>query len=322
MRKIATLLASTSLLLTSACGAIRHDLQHPGGYPGYLLDRHSFNASSSKELILLRATIVLAMAARMGQATMRGEDADAFALSLSAAAREINFAAADLYPIGTKSPCNISTIDPAATASLSIADQAACDGYRVNFESEVPLIEARLIKTVVAALPTDKARQFLDAVAKGDVLGAALKGLGTFGSLAAGLHYANGSFRSGLEIVATQECNKGYDQNTATVANAVQCLDLPTDSIFSPTDKSNTHVARVSPTAFAALMRIANSACTALPYLKPGGANAPAAAGSKLADSSERDKACGTIWFAPLPRGVTSAPTPAPTPTGTPTPAL
>ena len=311
MRRIASLLAVTGLLLSSGCTAIQQDLQHPGGYPGYVLDRHSFNASASKELILLRATIVLAMAARMGQATVRGEDADAFALNLAAAAREINYVAADLYRIDTSEPCEVvsgakAPVPVGETESVpTLATQQTCHGYRVAFESETSFLEARLIKLVVAALPTDKARKFLAAVTKGDVVGAAVDGLGTFKSLAAGLHYANGSFRSGLEIVATQECGNGYDQKNNTVSEAVICLKLPTDGIFSSTEKSNTNGVHVSPTAFAALMRMANTSCTALPFLKPDGASAGA---STTADSSERDKACGTIWFVPAPRPVTHTP--------------
>ena len=158
----------------------------------------------------------------------------------------------------------------------------------------------------------------------GDVLGAALKGLGTFRSLAAGLHYANGSFRSGLELVPTQKCAAGYDQQEHTVADAVACLDLPTDSIFSSTEHSNTHVSHVSPTAFDALMRIANSACTALPFLKPDGAAASGDVGVTTIVSSERDRACGTVWFRPAGRRVTlpaaDTPTPPPTTTLTQTP--
>ena len=277
----------------------------------------------------------LALAARMGQATVRGEDADAFALDLRAAAREINYAAADLYPVAG-APANLCHVDPGTdTGAIPTTPDAAakCLGYRVNFESEVPLIEARLIKLVVAALPTDKARQFLAAVTKGDVLGAAFKALGTFRSLAAGLHFANGSFRTGLEIVATQtedgNCSLDkqgtrvlYDQDEHTVRQAVGCLGLPTDSIFSLTTR-DLQIAHVSPTAFDALMRIANGACTALPFLKPDGVTtpavpgaAPAAAGAPAVaapasapiDSSAREKVCGVIWFTPKERQVSPVP--------------
>lgn len=322
-KRIVAFLAASAMLLTSGCGAVRHDLQYPGGYPGWLLDRHSFDAASSKKLLLLRATIVLAMAARMGQATVRGEDADAFALSLKAAAREINIAAADLYPVDGK-PENLCLVSRPAGQGGPTAD--TCLGYEVNFESEVPLIEARLTKLVVAALPTEKSRQFLAAVTKGDVLGAAFKALSAFKTLAVGLHYANGSYRSGLEIVASQiapdQCaGASYAQDKDTVQEAVGCLGLPTDSIFSRTDRL-LPIKDVSPSAFFALMRIANGACTALPYLTAdaapehtdapppaaGGDAVPAAAKQAAPTLQEqataRTKVCAAIWFTPTERPV------------------
>jgi hypothetical protein len=304
MRKLLHSLVLSSFLLTSGCGAILRDIRYPGGYPGYLLDRHSYNASSSKELILLRATIILAMAARMGQATVRGEDADAFASYLAASAREINYAAADLYPVNGASAalCNVQS-SPLTTGTAPTGKTAAgaCKGYRVNFESQLPLIEARLIKTVVAALPTDKAREFLSDVRRGNVLGAAFKALATFKSIAAGLHYANGSFRSGLEIVAVADgCETAQDK--MTVADAVTCLQLPVDSVFARTNTHTLSAAHVHPSAFDALMRISNGACTALPFLKEEGS------GKGLEGVNARVSVCSTIWFEPTERPVSPTP--------------
>lgn len=296
MRKLLHAFTISSILMTSGCGAIMRDIRYPGGYPAYLLDRHSYNASSSKELILLRATIILAMAARMGQATVRGEDANAFSQYLASSAREINYAAADLYAVDGK-------VEPCGVKSADNGDVPACAAYRVNFESELPLLEAQLVKTVVAALPADKAREFLSAVAKGDVMGAAFKALGAFKTVAAGLHYANGSYRSGLEVVAWQDARctgQATDNlNKFTVRTAEQCLGLPTDGIFARTDKAVLTVQNVDQSAFRALMQIANSACTALPYLaEPGHAD-------EVAGMEDRKKACGKIWFKPTARSVT-----------------
>lgn len=316
MRKLLHVLAISSFLMTSGCGAIMRDIRYPGGYPGYLLDRHSYNASTSKELILLRATIILAMAARMGQATVRGEDANAFSQYLASSAREINYAAADLYSVESSAngPCEVqltpkpapSTRPPLPSGQVIKQKSEDCAAYRSNFESELPLLEAQLVKTVVAALPADKAREFLSAVVKGDIMGAAFKALGAFKTVAAGLHYANGSYRSGLEIVASQDarCASKFlnDGNRFTVRTAETCLGLPTDSIFARTDKTEIQVNQVDPSAFHALMLIANSACTALPYL----ADSSKAGSDRLEGIEIREKACGAIWFQPKGRPLTT----------------
>jgi hypothetical protein len=295
------------------------DVRYPGGYPGYLLDRHSYNASSSKELILLRATIILAMAARMGQATVRGEDSNAFSQYLASSAREINYAAADIYPVDglTNAPCEVKRAPTQASSDQSPPPPPGppatqkledCTAYRSNFESELPLLEAQLVKTVVAALPADKAREFLSAVTKGDIMGAAFKALGTFKTVAAGLHYANGSYRSGLEIVALQDsdCSKIFSElqeaNKFTVKTAETCLKLPTENIFARTDKAVPKVGSVDSSAFRALMLIANSACTALPYI----ADLSKTGSDDLEGMQERQKACGAIWFQPKGRPLTA----------------
>ncbi|NMN05586.1 MULTISPECIES: hypothetical protein [unclassified Novosphingobium] len=292
------------------------DLHGNGGYPAKALDRHSFRARDNKQLVLLRAAIVLAMAARMGQSTVRVEDADAFANYLASAAREIDFAAANLYqaPAAANTPCHV--VGPAASAAKAVAgggaaaadavvndvaNLQACTGYATNFESELPLVEASLIKVVVAALPADRARAFLTAVANGDVVGAAFKALKALKSLAVGLHYANGSFRSGLEAVAIQKGCEDSASKPMTVERAVsaECLNIDTKSLFDSTDRGPLGIGAVDPTAFDALFRIANNACSGLPLLTSTQGS------DEKTRRQARDAACGTLWFRPQARPVT-----------------
>lgn len=96
-RHCLSLLASASLVL-GGCQAVVRDFRHPGGYPGYLLDQRTFDAAHSKQLQLLRATIIMAMAARMAHVTANSpDDADAVANYLGATADEINFTAANIF---------------------------------------------------------------------------------------------------------------------------------------------------------------------------------------------------------------------------------
>jgi len=110
MRKL-TILAVASSLALQGCAAITADLRHPGGYPGRLLDKRAFDSSESKQVQLLRFTIIMAMAARMSGETVRtSEHADAVAKHLGATADEINRAAANIYAIegaAKPGPCSV-----------------------------------------------------------------------------------------------------------------------------------------------------------------------------------------------------------------------
>lgn len=102
------LLVIASSLALQGCAAITRDLRHPGGYPGRLLDKRTFDASESKQVQLFRFALVLAMAARMAGETVRTSDqADAVAKHLSATALEINHTAANLYAIDGRPPCSV-----------------------------------------------------------------------------------------------------------------------------------------------------------------------------------------------------------------------
>ncbi|WP_260598091.1 hypothetical protein [Sphingomonas endolithica] len=233
----------------------------------------------------------------MSRVTVRGDDGDAFAKHLAAAAKEINHAAADLYDTksdGTGIVC--------VTARV---DDKNCSGFYANFEGDIPLIEQRIIKVMLAALPTDKARKFLDDASQGNILGAAWSALGTVAKGGGGLHFAFGRYRSGLEIVAEQMGNKcltgTFDARTRTVIEAANCLGLSQEDLFADPAKEATadHLrgdndGAVKPGAFLALMRAVATACVDLPY---SGDVATIATSRDL-----RGKSCNDIGFEPVAR--------------------
>lgn len=238
-------LATAALLLNSGCAVIRDELRYPGGAPGRLLDRRTFDSSQSKQLALLRATLALAISARIGEASVATEDAGVFARQLAEAALEINYAAVDAgYPHikkkegGTEKalptcsipsgntrddPRQFGQPDDGVVADLegrqvklpdfqrSYRDiDQDCAGYFVNFESNISRIEARIVKAMLTALPAESARKFLEDVTKGDVFSALWSLTRSLGDLAAAFHRGAGVYRAGIENVAasTPSCDQ------------------------------------------------------------------------------------------------------------------
>ncbi|MDF7774609.1 hypothetical protein P1X14_05065 [Sphingomonas sp. AOB5] len=318
MRAIVGSVAALSLLSTTSCTAILKEVRYPGGYPAYVLDKRTFNASGSKQMILLRATLILGLAAEMSRVTVNGEDADAFAKHLKNATDEINYAAADVYSVGDRAPCS--------TTDDSIGPDNDCKGFYENFDANLPLIEGRLIRVMLAVLPTDQARKFLDDASKGNILGAALNAFRTVMKAAGGLHVGAARYRTGLEVVAGQMGDKCYSGrafeagNLTTVIEAAACIGLSQDNIFakSPPDQRSKLAVPVLPAAFIMLMRGVAAACVALPY---GGSEKAVNDSRKV-----REEACGAIRFNPTGRPTTMEeqedgdPDPTATPTPTPTP--
>lgn len=261
--------AIVSMLISTGCTPILKEVRYAGGYPGYILDKRTFDASASKQLALLRATLILAMAAEMSRATVRGDDGDAFSNHLAAAAKEINFAAADVYNTRTDGTGNV-----CVTAQ---DEDRNCSGFYANFEGDIPLIEQRILKVMLAALPTEKARKFLDDASQGNILGAAWGAVGAVAKGAGGLHFAFGRYRSGLEIVAEQMGSKcrgsSFDPTNMTVIEAADCLGLSQSDLFSNPEHEATRddlrgnkQGLVQRGAFLALMRTVATACVDLPY--------------------------------------------------------
>ena len=261
-------LAAMIALLASGCAQIREELQYPNGYTGHVLDQHSFTAAYSKDLQLLRAAIILAMASRIATATVRdGHDADAFVDYLAAASNELNYAAADIYGANGAKSCGVAADTP----------PGGCQAYYSNFESDLPLLEARIIRVMVASLPEAQAKQFLADVNKGNALGAALTAIRTVYQTAVGLDRAAGVYRSGLELTAsTVNCAAGtaFDAKTDTVLAAAKCLGLPQDKLTHVTmslqERSSADADREFP--LGAAMLIAQTSCAHMPITTDGSA--------------------------------------------------
>ena len=257
MNKIAAGLISGCALLSACTTPIVKEVRYPGGYPGHLLDKRTFDASNSKSVQLLRATIIVAMAARMATATIRdGKDADAFADYLVAATTELNHSAANIYPSNNVAPCQMRVDAPG---------QTACAAYYANFEADMPLVETRVVRLILAALPENRARAFLEDVAKGDVLSASWRALRALAEVAGGLHRSAAVYRSGLEVAAAMKCTStDYVQDTDTVKKAAACLGLPEEDLFDdePTLMGSL---KVREDAFHALLLIASTSCARLP---------------------------------------------------------
>jgi hypothetical protein len=254
------------------------------------------------------------MAADMGRNTVNGQDADGFAQLLAGAAAEINYAAADIYggPEIYGGACT--TFD-----NGNGFDDKYCTGFYENFEANIPLIEARIVKVMLAALPVDKARKFLDSLSKGNVLDAAWKAMSAAGAIIRGMHVGFARYRTGLEVVAANvaTCQKNWDvelrdKNEAseskyapermTVVLAAKCLGLTEDDLFNnPKEleraaiaKNNTKNNLVRPRAFLMLMRSIAADCVSLNF---------SGKGEDLTRSQEtRAKACNSIGFIPTPR--------------------
>lgn len=317
MRVILAALAGASLIVTSGCSTIRNELRYPGGAPGKLLDERTFDSSGSKQLALLRATLALAIAARMGEGSVSVADADVFARQLAEAANEINYAAVDAGfpapPISIdgeeidRATCRLTKDEDEFVTADFATEDAKCAGYYVNFEANIARIESRIIRAMLTSLPTDRARKFLEEISKGDILSATWSLARTAGDLAGAFHRGSGAYRAGLENVAAQarECaysaeftGENYDQATATVYSASACLGLSHKSLFINDDIGpNKLPDNVDPKAFMALFRIARTACVALPM-----ASTPSQPERGYTDRKARAEACALIAFAPNPR--------------------
>lgn len=217
---IAAIIAVLGSSLLSACTYVRDDLYKPGGVVGVQLDKHFFMAADDKKTQLLRATMITALASRVAVGTLKdGEDADAFLKRLGAVNRELAFLAADLD--GTTERKNCLNKDAIVTD---------CDIGDVLFESNLPQLEYKISKMVVAALPQKEAAAFVRAVAGGNVLGAAWKFLRLADASLDGAHRGAAAYRSSLEILSMPCIAKlGGDSVGDRIKKIDQCLGLSDD---------------------------------------------------------------------------------------------
>lgn len=241
-----------------------------------MLDERTFDASQSKQLALLRATLALAIAARIGEGSVATEDADAFARQLAEASNEINYAAVDAgFPVLKADAEQVRVSETGKTCKVqegkdrteTLADDhkvarspylngktyaeadAECAGYYVNFEANIARIESRIVRAMLTSLPTERARKFLENLTQGNLLPTLWSLGGAAGDLTGAFHRGAGVYRAGLENVAasTPDCAldpafrrkiapQKYFQESDTVLIAAACLGLSPESLFDSED--------------------------------------------------------------------------------------
>jgi hypothetical protein len=251
-----------------------------------------FDASENKQLQLLRFAIIMAMASRMaGETITDSKSADAVADYLAATAEEINFAAGNVS--GT--PC---VVGPGE------APKENCTGYFVNFEADVPLVERRLLNLLLATLPRDRIRKFVDDITKGNFIGGSWNALRAFKDATGGLHVATGSYRTGQEVlvanIKVNPCADGKNETTRTVKDAVACLGLEPEILFGqhPNERKGDKLPKeISDESFEALFQLARTSCVRMPF-------GDSQDGMKrLKEAAERrNRLCGGIVWEPKPR--------------------
>ena len=98
MKRFAIVCLATASVFASGCSHVARDLRSPGGAIGGVLDNRMFDASNSKELVLLRGAILTAMVARAGTVYSRDHrESEAYVNYLVSAADEINILAGHIY---------------------------------------------------------------------------------------------------------------------------------------------------------------------------------------------------------------------------------
>lgn len=344
----AVVLVATAL---GGCAHVARDLRHPGGAVGGILDSRMFDASRSKQLVLLRYAILSAMVARGGTVYARDKrEADAYVDYMVNTAEEINILAGHIYAyekadgrfrlactlrhatvqVDAQRPTNAQFDalrkklqelgDPNESADDKLpperSDQYGCLTYRVNFESDLPMMEKRLFRLAMAALPQKEAKRFLDYVTKGDIVGAVISAFGFTTKSLDGLHSGAAVHRTGLELTALQfdyrknpkvtdrltdeNCIKNLPQ--LTVLEASECMRLPTDTLWvGKHDQREDYIPEVNAQVFEALMRNMRDSCRMIPLSLEDDET------SLKEARNERIEDCNSIEFIPRARWQTDA---------------
>jgi hypothetical protein len=307
MHRLWAALALTSL---GGCTVIDAEVRHSGGYPGRLLDKRLFDASASKQLQLLRAAMVVAMVARAGTVyAHEGKESDAYVTAIVDAADEINVLAGHLKPVfghESQTACELSrrgsgtgvadSIVPNRPTPVGIAlesDEAAdCFTYPVNFESDLPIVEKKVFRLTVLALPQNQARKFLQSAGGGNVMSAAWSAAKLAFSAANGLHSAAAVNRSTIEVLAAQAgCPQG---SCETIDSAATWVFKNSGSAFS-TELANPLAKDVNDKLMQAVMRNIYDSCrsVSLDYDESTGS------AELIAAHNARVDACGTVRYQP-----------------------
>lgn len=338
--RLARIAAAAALLsLTSGCTMITSDLRRSGGFAGRMMDERLFDARSSKRLQLLRMTMIVALASRVAQASIRdGREADAFVDYLTNAVEEVNFLAGHLYGQAARDPLPPTPERPATSgrdrrhtcndlrSPLPAPDEQAaaagaapaahmeepaagapavvppCDTYAALFEADLPMLEDKVFRLVVAALPQREAQRFLSSVRTGNPLAIAWRFLRLAAAAADGFHRGAAVYRSSQEIlaitiVAAASENvgcapTGRAAEIRTVEQAVTCLGLSQGSLFGDsTQRGVRFPTDIGGDPFQALFEIIRTSCATLPI--------PADIENAQAKVAARRVACANLAYDP-----------------------
>ncbi|MBX3561667.1 MAG: hypothetical protein KF780_07610 [Sphingomonas sp.] len=308
-------------LLAQACTIPLRELRHSGGYPGQLMDRRLFDASNSKQLQLLRLTMIVALASRVGNATIQdGKEADAFISYLQNASSEINYLAAHLYDrdeTGDNEWNICSELAPSVRGAdwPEDADQN-CDTYAALFESDLPQLEYKVARLVLAALPREHAAQFARSARSGNLASAAWHFLRLAAASIDGLHRGAAVYRSSQEVLALTILSEaqapegpacapgpsGTITSIRTVENAVDCLGLSRTSLFdNPNEGLVRFPDRIGQAPFRVLYGIIRTSCGLLPIDIEIASAIPTTGTNNVAAGKIRARyeACRELTFSP-----------------------
>ena len=285
MKQLALVIAAFSFVL-SGCTFAAKDLRSTAGGVGSIFDRHYFDASGSKDLVLLRASLVVAMVARGGTVYARDtHDGAAYVDYLVGTADELNILASHLYSYGEGSglACQLplakdyeakwspgDVIGDVNYGSPSDKkkrqpDAFGCLTYRANFESNLPIIERKVFKLVGVSLPRKEAEKFADALTSGGILSKISAALAFASKSAEGLHSGAAVHRTSLEILARQykaDARKCDKSEFETVTDAAICLDIPSNQLWiGRRDQRDHYHLKVMPQTFSAIMANIRESC-------------------------------------------------------------
>lgn len=312
-KKLAAFAGVASLL--SSCAFVRNvavqEVRTSGGYGGYLLDRRTFDAQSKRDQ-LLRMTIIVALAARVSNATVTdGSDAEDVVNQLSSTVEELNYLAGYL---NVSDECRV------------FRAAGDCGTYFQLFESDIPRVEAKIVRLVLAVLPRRQAAGFARAAASGKVLSAALRFLQLARASVDALHRGAAAYRSVEEVLATAVYNAGAcqtappDSHIPTTEAAVACLNLPLDRLFQGGGRLDQRIWEANTATgyrpihmWNAMYQLTRYSCRYLPP-KPVTATAQDPQAEIAENITRRQKVCDDLSYAPRVRFPSTPPAPAPVP--------
>lgn len=310
--------ATAGIGLLSGCTVPLKELRHSGGYVGHVMDKRLFDASGSKKLQLLRAVMVIDMAARVGLGTVKdGSEANALVEYLGSATNEVNFLAGHLF--GPQPADGLGT-NFCQDLRFGEKKDEDCYAHSALFESDLPQLEYKIGRLALAALPRKHAEGFLNSAKSGNFIGAAWKFLRLAGAAADGAHRGAASYRSSQEILALiiQGADEGSlckgggaEADIRTVNQAILCLGLSPDDLFA-NDEIKSFPTEVPHSAFEVLVGNIRNACAMYPValaVEEGGSDnsgggqeattQSAIATQTAQDAENRIKACRGIKFSP-----------------------